>query len=95
MALTPIDLTVIAAGTGGFAILGQDTSDESGFSVASAGDINGDGFDDLIIGARYGDAAGNTKANAGESYIIFGRASGFGASIDLTTVAGGRQGFVI
>ncbi len=95
MALTPIDLTIIAAGTGGFAILGQDTSDESGFSVASAGDINGDGFDDLIIGARYGDAAGNAKANAGESYVIFGRAAGFGASIDLTTVAGGSQGFVI
>ncbi len=95
MALTPIDLTIIAAGTGGFAILGQDASDEAGFSVASAGDINGDGFDDLIIGARYGDAAGNAKANAGESYVIFGRAAGFGASIDLTTVAGGSQGFVI
>jgi FG-GAP repeat len=39
----------------GFVIQGRDINDESGVSVASAGDINGDGFADLIIGARYGD----------------------------------------
>jgi Ca2+-binding RTX toxin-like protein len=41
--------------------------------VASAGDINGDGFADLIIGARYGDAASNAKRDAGDNYVIFGR----------------------
>jgi Ca2+-binding RTX toxin-like protein len=41
--------------------------------VASAGDINGDGFADLIIGAPEGDAAGNAKDGAGDSYVIFGR----------------------
>ena len=46
-----IDLAAIAAGNGGFVIHGQDADDESGLSVSSAGDINGDGFDDLIIGA--------------------------------------------
>jgi hypothetical protein len=51
MALLPIDLTTIAAGTGGFVINGQSTGDYSGISVASAGDVNGDGFDDLIVGA--------------------------------------------
>ena len=51
----PIDLADIATGTGGFVILGQDGGDQSGFAVASAGDVNGDGFDDLIIGARSGD----------------------------------------
>ena len=60
---TPIDLTDIAAGTGGFVIHGQDANDRSGRSVASAGDINGDGFGDLIIGARMGDAAANAKAD--------------------------------
>jgi Ca2+-binding RTX toxin-like protein len=69
----PIDLTDIAGGTGGFVIHGQDRLDYSGTSVASAGDINGDGFADLIIGAYGGDAAGNAKGGAGESYVIFGR----------------------
>ena len=41
-------------------------------SVSSAGDVNGDGFDDLIVGAPYADASGNFKSDAGESYVIFG-----------------------
>ncbi|MCA4917827.1 MAG: FG-GAP repeat protein [Roseomonas sp.] len=90
-----VDLTTIAAGTGGFVIYGQDKYDRSGYSVASAGDINGDGFADLIIGAYLGDAAGNAKTNAGESYVVFGKASGWGAAIDLATIASGTGGFVI
>lgn len=46
--------------------------DNSGFSVASAGDINDDGFDDLIVGSPNADPAG--LANAGSSYVIFGDA---------------------
>ncbi|MFO0452884.1 MAG: hypothetical protein ACK52I_30205, partial [Pseudomonadota bacterium] len=91
----PIDLTTIAAGTGGFVIHGQDAYDLSGWSVASAGDINGDGFADLIIGAPLGDAAGNAKGYAGDSYVVFGKASGWGAPIDLATIAAGTGGFVI
>jgi hypothetical protein len=65
-------LDSIAAGTGGFVIRGADPADFSGSSVASAGDLNGDGFDDLIVGAQGADAAGNAKPNAGESYVIYG-----------------------
>jgi hypothetical protein len=39
--------------------------DRSGFSISSAGDVNGDGLDDLIIGAVYADANGGS--NAGKS----------------------------
>ncbi len=70
----------------------------SGNSVSSAGDINGDGFDDLIIGAPSADgpgAAPGTRFSAGDSYVVFGRAGGFGASIDLLNVATGVGGFVI
>jgi Ca2+-binding RTX toxin-like protein len=93
--IAPIDLTTIAAGTGGFVIHGQDAFDRSGWSVALAGDINGDGFADLVIGARSGDAAGDEKSGAGDSYVVFGKASGWGANINLATIASGNGGFVL
>ena len=90
-----IDLAAVAAGNGGFVLHGQDAGDQSGHSVSSAGDINGDGFDDLIIGALGGDGPGNTRDRAGDSYVVFGKASGFAAEIDLAAVAAGNGGFVI
>lgn len=60
-------------GSQGVKIIGADPGDEMGRSVSNAGDINGDGYDDLIIGARYADATNNIKSDAGESYVIFGR----------------------
>jgi Ca2+-binding RTX toxin-like protein len=78
-------------GTSGFRINGEATADQSGRSVASAGDINGDGYDDLIIGARTSDANGS---ESGASYVVFGKASGFAASLDLSTLVG-TNGFQI
>ena len=45
-----IDLATLPAAQG-FRIFGADAGDQSGYSVSSAGDVNGDGFDDLIVGA--------------------------------------------
>ena len=91
-----IDLVNVAAGAGGFVIHGQDAGDHSGCSVSSAGDINGDGFDDLIIGARARRRPRqHARASAGDSYVVFGKASGFAAEIDLAAVAAGNGGFVI
>jgi Ca2+-binding RTX toxin-like protein len=90
-----IDLAAVAAGNGGFVLHGQDVGDQSGQSVSSAGDINGDGFDDLIIGAFAADGPGNTRDGAGDSYVVFGKASGFAPEIDLATIAAGNGGFVI
>ena len=50
MAFTEINLSELN-GENGFAINGIDNFDNSGYSVSSAGDINGDGIEDLIIGA--------------------------------------------
>lgn len=58
----------------GFA--GQFAGDNFGYSVASAGDVNGDGFDDIIVGAPFSDAFGNDK---GYAYIYSG-----GSVIDYT-----------
>ena len=73
-------------GTTGFRLDGIDAADWSGNAVSSAGDVNGDGFDDLIIGARHGDPNGDS--DAGESYVVFGKSSGFGAALDLSTLDG-------
>ena len=83
-----IDLAAVAAGTGGFVIHGEEAGDFSGFSVSSAGDINGDGFDDLIIGAPRRRPR-RRPHHAGDSYVVFGKAGGFGAAIDLADVAAG------
>ncbi len=93
MAIPSVELSAIVAGTGGFVINGQSAGDFSGWSVASAGDINGDGFDDLIVGAYRADPAGGTEA--GKSYVVFGKSSGFGASINLFAIKAGTGGFVI
>ena len=60
-------------GAAGFRLNGVNANDRSGFSVASAGDVNGDGFDDMIVGA-FG-ATSNGATNAGMSYLVFGGAS--------------------
>ena len=79
-------------GSNGFVLNGINSVDRSGFSVNGAGDINGDGIDDLIIGAPYADPNGNSYA--GETYIVFGQSGDFDASVDLSQL-NGSNGFVI
>jgi uncharacterized protein with PIN domain len=86
--LNPSDLN----GTNGFVVNGINEFDRLGESVSFAGDVNGDGFDDLIIGA-YG-ANPNSQESVGASYLVFGKASGFDASLNLSDL-NGTNGFVI
>jgi hypothetical protein len=50
-------------------LTGDGPGDAFGFSVAFAGDVNGDGFSDVIVGAYGNDAGGSA---AGRSYVYFG-----------------------
>ena len=84
---TDIDLGTL--GADGFKIVGEAGSDYAGISVSSAGDVNGDGFDDLIIGANKQDEGGS---DAGAAYVVFGKASGF-ADVNLGSL--GADGFKI
>ncbi|MEH2330951.1 beta strand repeat-containing protein [Nostoc sp.] len=78
-------------GTNGFTINGINADDYSGSSISSAGDINGDGVDDLIIGARGADPNGQSS---GQSYVVFGSKGGFGAQFNLSNL-NGTNGFTI
>ena len=65
----------------GITITGEGSQDRSGASVGGAGDVNKDGFDDIIIGAP-----GAGGAYTGGSYLIFGKENGWG-DIDLSTLS--------
>jgi hypothetical protein len=68
---------------------GEDSNDDSGYSVAGAGDVNGDGYDDILIGA-YTDEEGGTSA--GQTYLIFGKASGWAMDTSLSSASASFRG---
>ncbi|MCP5029644.1 MAG: LEPR-XLL domain-containing protein, partial [Actinomycetia bacterium] len=69
-------------GDDGFVLTGTDGS--LGQAVSAAGDVNADGFDDLILGVPGQDRA----------YLLFGTDQGFDASLDLASLDG-SNGFVL
>ncbi len=83
-----INISDLTGGVG-FRLAGVNTVDVAGSSVASAGDINGDGYDDLLIGAPWADPIGNMS---GSTYVIYGSAAGLPTGLDLAMLDG-SQGF--
>lgn len=65
-------------GTGGFLLTG-DSENPIGGTLAGGGDVNGDGYDDIIVGpGDRGRLSGRQHV-----YVIFGKPTGFAASIHL------------
>jgi hypothetical protein len=75
-----IDLSSLD-GSNGFKLSGVRSGDHTGLSVSSAGDVNGDGIGDVIVGAVFADPAG-------VSYVVYGAAGGLAANIDLASLDG-------
>ena len=88
---TPLPLSSLD-GTDGFILDGAMTGDRFGFSVSTAGDINADGIDDIIVGADRADINGNT--NSGRSYVVFGKTTGFASPLPLSSIDG-TNGFML
>jgi len=78
-------------GSNGFRLDGVAAGDQSGYSISTAGDVNGDGFDDMIVGARFANVNGE---KSGASYVVFGKASGFDATMNLSGLDG-SNGFLL
>ncbi len=76
-------LTSSAAAT----LTGESTADYAGASVAAAGDVNGDGAADFLIGATYDDDVGS---NAGAAYLFLGPVTG---SASMSTADGKLRGY--
>ena len=85
--VSQIDLSALN-GSNGFQIKSDGFYDFAGFSVSTAGDVNGDGFDDLIVGAPYG----GTYLE-GRSYVVFGKADWTGTPILDASLLDGTNGF--
>ncbi|HUT04988.1 MAG TPA: choice-of-anchor D domain-containing protein [bacterium] len=60
--------------------LGEVSGDGAGNCVSGAGDVNGDGYDDFLIGAWANDEAAD---NAGQAYLILGKSSGWAMDTSL------------
>src|SRR5260221_330364 len=89
-AVAAIDLSSLDGKTG-FKINGEAAGDYSGLSVSAAGDVNGEGFADIIIGAS---GASLNGSSSGASCVVFGKAGGFTTPLELSTL-NGVNGFKI
>jgi hypothetical protein len=64
------DISTAAAAT----IYGETALDQTGAVLSAAGDVDGDGYDDVLLSSWYADPSGRT--NAGEAYLMLGPISG-------------------
>jgi hypothetical protein len=89
-----VDLASFTSGSAGFWIWGAAAGDQLGISLRGAGDVNGDGAGDVVIGANGADP--QSRSLAGASYVIFGHNTdtAFG-TIDLSLLVSGSIGFRI
>lgn len=73
-------------GNNGFRINGLESRSDFGRSVASAGDFNNDGYNDLIIGSK--DWFPDDNFYTADSYLVFGKNGNFPASLNVINFNG-------
>lgn len=78
---SPVDLSGgFGAGLPGFVIRGGGAGDRLGGVIASAGDVNDDGFGDLLVGAPGAQRTG--LGSAGRTHLVLGKADGESVWVD-------------
>ncbi len=86
-----VDVTALN-GTTGFVIAGLSPEERAGIAISSGGDVNGDGIEDIVIGAP--GATVNNQVNAGKTYVIFGTKKGFPLIVNPAEL-NGSNGFTV
>ena len=90
----PISVSLFDLSDSNITFDGISAGDGFGGAVDS-GDFNNDGIDDLIIGARFAEGAGETTNNEGEIYIFYGPINENNANITFYGIdAGDHAGSV-
>jgi hypothetical protein len=86
-----LDLAALGSTVAGATFQGIADDDQAGRSVSGAGDVNGDGLADLLIGAWGGNGAGD---NRGETYLVYGQGSSspLSGAVNLANVGGAVAG---
>ncbi|NRA56500.1 MAG: VCBS repeat-containing protein [Phycisphaerales bacterium] len=84
----PVVSTSELDGGNGFAIDGTSFDFTAGETVSSAGDLNGDGFDDVAVGAPYAGQRGDGTRAQGFAFVVFGASGSFPPVIDLEDLDG-------
>lgn len=79
--ITTADITL--DGTTGFAVRGVDSNDRIGTAVSSAGDVNNDGINDILIGG------------SGKAIVIFGSTTGFSSLYTESSIINGVNGIIL
>ncbi|MEA2495029.1 MAG: hypothetical protein QOJ29_2940 [Thermoleophilaceae bacterium] len=85
---TTTSVALAALGSGGFRVDGEKGTDQAARSLASAGDVNGDGKPDFVLGALFAD--NNSRNGSGSAYVIFGTAATTTVSLGSLGSAGFR-----
>jgi hypothetical protein len=78
----------------GLRIIGEHPGDQLGFSIAGAGDYNGDGVDDIIMGANFVDPLPHTS-NGGAAYLIYGHEGGRADDLKISVDMSNEFGFAV
>jgi uncharacterized repeat protein (TIGR01451 family) len=71
------------------ALPGEATEDQAGIGLAGGGDVNGDGFDDVLVGALEHDC--NGKSDVGKVYLMLGKGLALKKTVDTQVVEPGGQ----
>lgn len=84
----PSDIDLASPAASVVFVYGADAGDELGREGVAAGDLDGDGYDDLILGAYHGDGPGNVRSDCGDFAIVYGQPA-MHSDVDLDSASAG------